>query len=216
LCLTHRREQHGFVSRIEERIDEHLATVAKLKGAAGDIAACADLVIEALRAGHRLYVLGNGGSAADAQHIAAELIGRFKHAGKPALPATALTTDTSCLTALGNDFGFEQIFARQVEALVSPGDVVWALSVSGRSANVLAAVERARRRGARIIGFTGGGGDVLRQRCDACVTVDHSDSDRVQEGHQLAYHIVCELIEREFVGGKNAAGSESRVPSSGS
>lgn len=183
---------------ILHNIDEHLAVVHSLRETHEVIARCAQLIIDAFEAGGRLYVFGNGGSAADSQHIAAELVGRFKRSDKPALPATALTTDTSNLTAIGNDFGFDNIFVRQIDALVRPGDVVWALSVSGRSPNVLEALARAREIGAQIICFTGRHGSALNDGSTVCLVADHEVSDRVQEVHQLAYHVVCGLIEDHY------------------
>jgi D-sedoheptulose 7-phosphate isomerase len=183
---------------VHKQIEDHLATAATLHASANTLEQCADLVIGALRSGGRVYVAGNGGSAADAQHIAAELVGRFKHDDKPALPAMALTTDTSNLTAIANDFGYDRVFARQVEAFVQAGDIVWLLSVSGNSANILAAASAARDRGARIIGFTGRCGTMLSELSDLSLMVAHKDSDRVQEIHQLAYHIVCSLVEEAF------------------
>jgi D-sedoheptulose 7-phosphate isomerase len=158
----------------------------------------ADRIIECFNTGGKLFVLGNGGSAADAQHIAAELVGRFKHDRK-ALPAVALTTDTSILTAVANDIGAEDCFVRQVEALVGDRDVVWALSVSGTSPNVIRAMKRARAIGATTIGFTGRSGGELKGLCELCFLVDHDTSDRVQEVHELAYHTICDRIERTFV-----------------
>ena len=158
----------------------------------------ADRIVARLKDGGRVYVLGNGGSAADAQHIAAELVGRFRQ-DRRALPAIALTTDTSILTAVSNDCGYENCFARQIEALVTDHDVVWALSVSGRSPNVIRALEQARAIGAYIVGFTGSSGGLLRELCDLCFWVDHDRSDRVQEVHQLAYHLICEKVERAFL-----------------
>ena len=158
----------------------------------------ADRIIECFARGGALYILGNGGSAADAQHIAAELVGRFKHARK-ALPAVALTTDTSILTAVANDIGAQHCFSRQVEALAKARDLVWALSVSGRSPNVIEAMEAAHRIGAGTIGFTGRTGDLLKRLCDICFVVDHEFSDRVQEVHQLGYHLVCDRIEQHYL-----------------
>ena len=185
-------------TRIETQIAVHLQAVEALNDSTGLLEQAAALVVQTFKAGRRVYVLGNGGSAADAQHIAAELVGRFKAADRPALPAVALTTDTSALTAISNDYGFEEVFARQVEALVREGDVVWALSVSGTSPNVIRAVKAAKRQAAKVIGFTGTEGAELQALCDLCLMAEHTDSDRVQEVHQLAYHIVCGLVEDEF------------------
>ena len=182
---------------MNEQFAEHLRTVETAIGQVELLERMAARIIACFHAGGRVYLLGNGGSAADAQHIAAELVGRFKK-NRKALPAVALTTDTSALTAIANDLSFEQVFARQVEALVTDGDIVWALSVSGESPNVIRAVESAKGIGAFVIGFTGKSGDRLAGRCDLCFRVDHAASDRVQELHQLAYHLICDRIEREF------------------
>ncbi len=186
-------------THIEKQIAAHLQVVEALKEATDLLEHSVRLIVDTFKAGRRVYVLGNGGSAADAQHIAAELVGRMKRHDKPPLPAIALTTDTSALTAISNDYGFEDVFARQVDALVCEGDVVWALSVSGSSPNVIKAVKAAKRQAAMVIGFTGKEGAELRALCDICLMAEHTDSDRVQEVHQLAYHIVCGLIEDEFV-----------------
>jgi len=182
---------------VRQHIEEHQRVIAAMAAQSETIAAIAGRIVECFRSGGRLYVFGNGGSAADAQHIAAELVGRFKR-DRRALPAVALTTDTSALTAIGNDLGFEAVFARQVEALVRRGDLVWALSVSGTSPNVIAALRAARELGAGSIGFTGRKGGKLAELCDLVLRVDHEASDRVQEGHQTAYHIICERVENEF------------------
>ncbi len=188
-------------THIEKQIVAHLQAVEALKESAGPLEQAVRLIVDTFKAGRRVYVLGNGGSAADAQHIAAELVGRLKRHDKPPLPAIALSTDTSALTAISNDYGFEEVFARQVEALVREGDVVWALSVSGSSPNIIKAVKAAKRQAAKVIGFTGKEGTELRALCDICLMAEHTDSDRVQEVHQLAYHIVCGLIEDEFTEG---------------
>lgn len=184
---------------MRDSIEDHLATVRRTLDAENvkRLNEIGDVLIDCFARGNRLYLLGNGGSAADAQHIAAELVGRFKVDRAP-LPAVALTTDSSNLTAIANDLGADVIFSRQVEALVRPGDVVWALSVSGRSPNVIAAVQAAQAAGALVIGFTSRRGDELARYCAHCLRVDHLDSDRVQEVHLLAYHLICERVERHF------------------
>jgi D-sedoheptulose 7-phosphate isomerase len=163
-------------------------------GHADAVAALADDVADAWRRGGRLLVCGNGGSAADAQHIAAELLGRYKRERR-ALPAMALTTDASSVTAISNDLGFEQVFARQLEGLVQPGDVVWVLSTSGSSPNVLEAARLAAERRAIVIGLTGQAGDQLAELCTHVLRVPHASADRIQEAHELAYHYVCERVE---------------------
>jgi D-sedoheptulose 7-phosphate isomerase len=178
-------------------LSEHVSAVGRLVAAGGAIDAIANALVATFREGRRVYILGNGGSAADAQHIAAELTGRFKRERR-ALPAVALTTDSSALSAIGNDLGFERVFARQIEALADAGDVVLILSTSGNSPNVLAAARAARERGARVIGFTGQSGGKLAPLCDLSFAAPHTGSDRIQEMHQLAYHYVCERVEAAF------------------
>ncbi len=182
---------------MKQQIDEHLRAVEQLRDNIPLLERICSRLIKCFKEGGRLYLLGNGGSAADAQHIAAELVGRFK-LDRRGLPAIALTTDSSNLTAIGNDLGGDVVFSRQVAALVTAKDVVWALSVSGRSPNIIAAVKVARELGASVIGFTSIKGDVLAEYCDDCLRADHSDSDRVQEVHELAYHLICERIELAF------------------
>lgn len=140
-----------------------------------------------------IYLCGNGGSAADAQHIAAELVGRFVRERR-GLAAAALTTDTSTLTSVANDYGFEQVFARQVEALVRTGDVLWAFSTSGTSSNILAAAKKANAIGAKILAFTGRPDTPLEAMADLCLSLD-GPTATVQEIHQVAYHIICDLVE---------------------
>ncbi len=182
---------------MKKQITEHLKAAEKLTDSIPLLERICDRIIECFRSGNRLYLVGNGGSAADAQHIAAELIGRFKIDRAP-LPAIALTTDTSALTAISNDLGGDVVFERQVEGLVNKGDIVWALSVSGNSPNIIAAVKTARKRGACVIGFTSTKGEALAEFCDECLRAAHTSSDRVQEVHELAYHLICERIEATF------------------
>jgi len=155
----------------------------------------ADAITGALRAGNKILIAGNGGSAADAQHIAAEIVGRYKK-DRPAYAALALTTDTSALTAIGNDYGFEQIFARQVEGLGRRGDVLWALSTSGRSPNILAALNTARKMGLVTIGFTGVKGKALGSLCDHLLVAPSDDTPIIQQIHLTLAHGICDAIER--------------------
>ncbi|MBL7141226.1 MAG: D-sedoheptulose 7-phosphate isomerase [Planctomycetes bacterium] len=168
------------------------------------IARAAEMLIEALRAGRRVYVCGNGGSAAQAQHIAGELIGRFLKDRGP-LPCVALTTDTSVLTAVANDYEFETVFARQVDALVGEGDVLWLLSTSGTSVNVLKAASCANRRGAKLLGMTGRSGGKLKELCDVTLRVPADSSPPVQEGHLALIHILCGLVEQALFPENEAA-----------
>jgi D-sedoheptulose 7-phosphate isomerase len=167
---------------------------------AADLERAVDLVAGALGGGHKLLLFGNGGSAADAQHIACELVGRMTRERRP-LPAIALTTDTSALTALANDYGYEEVFARQVLALGRAGDVALALSTSGNSANVLQGVSACRSLGMRTVGLTGGDGGALAGMVDVSLRVSASRlSPRVQETHILVGHVLCELVERRLCG----------------
>src|SRR5256714_1787575 len=168
---------------------------AALLAAARKIAAA---IIAALRSGNKLLIIGNGGSAADAQHIAAEIIGRYKQ-DRPAYAAIALTTDTSALTAMANDYGFEQVFARQVEGLGQRGDVLLALSTSGRSPNILAALRSARQRGLVTVGFTGSKGETLRSLCDHLLVAPSDDTPVVQQIHLAVAHGICDEIEQTLL-----------------
>jgi len=178
-----------------------LAEAARLHGesfpAAGPAAAAAGAMVKALRGGGRILACGNGGSAADAQHFAAELVGRFERE-RAAMAAIALTTDTSILTALANDYDFTMVFARQVEALGRPGDIVLGISTSGGSANVLAAFEAARAGGLTTVALTGRDGGVVGKAADIHVNVPAASTARVQEVHRTLLHAVCALIEREL------------------
>ncbi len=151
-------------------------------------------ITEALCAGGTVFTFGNGGSAADAQHIAAELVGRFK-VERRGIPAVALVTDGAAMTALANDFGYEDIFARQLEALGRLGDVAIAISTSGKSPSVLRGVERAREIGMTVIGLTGGSGGELAKSSDITIVVPSDDTPVIQEGHVMIYHVLCGLIE---------------------
>ncbi len=182
---------------METQIAEHLRAVESLRRQIPLLNQIADRLIECLSIGGRVLLCGNGGSAADAQHIAAELVGRFR-ADRRALAAIALTTDTSILTAVANDLGAERCFSRQVEALMGPRDTLWVLSTSGRSPNVLRAAEAAREIGGTVIGFTGRWGEELHTLCTLCFHADHDRTDRIQEVHQLAYHLMCDRVEGHF------------------
>jgi D-sedoheptulose 7-phosphate isomerase len=150
---------------------------------------------EVLRAGGKILFLGNGGSAADAQHLAAELVGRYAY-DRPGLAAVALTTDASILTAVGNDAGFERVFARQLEALARRGDMLIAMSTSGRSRNVIEALRTARGIGVTTVGLTGQGGGVMAEWCDHVLAMPSLDTPRIQEGHKVVGHILCGLLEQ--------------------
>ena len=158
------------------------------------------LAVDALRAGNKLMFCGNGGSAADAQHWAGELVSRL-YFDRPGLPAIALTTDTSILTAIGNDYGYDYVFARQIEAIGRPGDVLVAISTSGNSANILRAIGAAREKGIRVVGFTGQDGGRMADACDLCFRVPSKETPKVQEGHEFIGHLWCGLIEHVLFAG---------------
>ena len=165
-----------------------------LKKNLGPIISAAQLIVDALKNGHKLFFCGNGGSAADSQHIAAEFVGRFQKERK-ALPAIALTTDTSALTSLGNDYTFDIVFSRQLQALGQKGDVLIAISTSGNSKNVLEAVKQAKAMGITAIGVTGGKGGQLAGQCDIAIIAASSKTARIQESHLVIFHTICALAE---------------------
>jgi D-sedoheptulose 7-phosphate isomerase len=188
---------------------EHTATIDRLaRECLPVIHEASEIIIAALQSGKKVMLCGNGGSAADAQHIAAEFIGRFERE-RHAYPALALTTDTSALTAVANDYGFEHLFARQVEALAKPGDVLVAISASGNSTNILEAVKAASRLGCRTIGLTGANGKRLTALCDVAVMVPSIRTSRIQEAHITIGHLWCELAD-----GALRQAMESSIPHS--
>jgi D-sedoheptulose 7-phosphate isomerase len=190
-----RTEVARFFSRSQQVLEAAGADRA-LVATAAEIAA---LITRTFRHGGKLLIAGNGGSAADAQHIAAEFVCRFKMERSP-LPAIALTTDTSVLTAAGNDYGFEQVFARQIAGLGRPGDCFLALSTSGRSPNVLNALTTARDHGIATIGLTGEKGEAMRPSCDLLLSAPSAETDLVQQIHMVVAHAVCGIVERELFG----------------
>lgn len=164
---------------------------------AGAVVAVADAMLAAFGRGAKVLIFGNGGSAADAQHFACELVGRFLRERR-ALPAVALTADMTAVTAIANDYGFDRVFVRQIEALGRPGDIAVGISTSGTSANVLAALQCAKSRGLKTVAFTGGGGGPIGAAADLHVNVPHDVTPRIQELHRTLIHAVCDLIERQM------------------
>ena len=163
------------------------------------VEAAAQACVKSLRAGGKILLAGNGGSAADAQHIAGELVSRFAF-DRPGLPAIALTTDSSVMTAIGNDYGFEKLFTRQVQAQGKPGDVFIGYSTSGKSLNILTAFELARQSGIVTIGLTGNRGGPMTELCDYLLEVPSASTPKIQEGHLVLGHILCGIIEKEIFG----------------
>ena len=184
--------------KIIEAIESHKKMLGELEADGIEtIAAAAEMIVKAFKQGGRVYLCGNGGSAADAQHIAGELVGRFERRRK-GLAAVALTTDTSIITSVSNDYGYENVFARQVEVLVGGGDILWAISTSGSSKNVIAAAELAKKKGACVLAFTGTANSKLEQIADICFCANDKSTARSQEIHQVAYHIICGLVEQSY------------------
>ena len=183
---------------IARELQEHLKTIQAVIGSMEeDLEKASHMLVEVLKRGNKILLCGNGGSASDAQHIAAELTGRYK-TERRGLPAIALTTDTSALTAIGNDYGFDRIFDRQVEALVNKGDLLIGISTSGNSLNVLSALLLAKDMGASTLGFSGRGGGKLNYACDINLIVPSNDTPRIQEMHILLGHILCQIIDDEL------------------
>jgi D-sedoheptulose 7-phosphate isomerase len=182
-------------SVFDQAIAEHLTVVGSLRDQQPLLQRIAEEMTRAILAGKKVLWCGNGGSAADSQHLAAELMGRFRRE-RCALPSIALTTDTSILTAIGNDYGYERVFQRQVEALCTKGDVLVGISTSGSSKNVCAALETARQMGAYTIAFTGQGGGAMAAIADVTLPIASKDTARIQEAHILCGHMLCDWIER--------------------
>jgi D-sedoheptulose 7-phosphate isomerase len=195
--------QHDLNLKVQHRIRESVAVKEALLSDTQLVSLVAEVghdLAEVLRGSHRAFLFGNGGSAADAQHMAAELVGRYLHE-RPGLPVMALTVNSSSLTAIANDYSYDAVFARQLEALGSAGDMVIGISTSGNSRNVLLAIEAAKRKGMTSVGLTGQGGGQLKDLADRCICVPSADTPRVQEVHILIGHILCEIVEAELFGG---------------
>jgi len=183
---------------IEYEFNEHLKTTkATMDCIYESVESAAQICINTLKNGNKILIFGNGGSAADAQHIAAELVGRYKVERK-GLPAIALTTDSSALTCISNDYGYEQVFNRQVGALANKGDVAIGISTGGTSSNVINALDTAKNMGCKTIGFSGRGGGEMNILCDVNLVVPDDDTPRIQEMHILIGHTICQLIDNEF------------------
>ena len=184
---------------IENEFSEHLKVAQNMSTLTDQIEIAAQLCIDSLNNGRKILIFGNGGSAADAQHIAAELVGRYKVERK-GLPAIALTTDTSALTSIGNDYGYPKVFDRQVEALANKGDVVIGISTGGSSGNVINGLKTAKELGCKTIGFSGRDGGEMNTLCDVNLVVPAEDTPRIQEMHIVIGHTICHLIDLKFMG----------------
>jgi len=193
-------QNDAFELRVRNAIEASIATKQSLLKNAelvSTVARASELLANALRRGNKVLLFGNGGSAADAQHIAAELVGRFAFERSP-LPALALSVNSSCVTAIGNDYGFDQVFARQLEALARPGDVAVGISTSGKSPNVALALDVAKKAAVHTVAMTGRTGGILRGSVEHCICVPSDETPRIQECHILIGHIISELVEREL------------------
>lgn len=179
---------------IQQRIEDAIALKTDLLGQLTMISEIADRLVNCYQSDHKALLFGNGGSAADAQHIATEFVGRF-YLNRRALPAVALVESSSSLTAIGNDYGFERVFSRQIEAFGQPGDVAIGITTSGNSPNVIEGIKAARNRGMLTVGLTGASGGALKQEADYCLCVSSTDTPRIQEVHMLVGHILCEIVE---------------------
>lgn len=188
--------QNFIVSQLQDHQDLLKRVEKELSG---QIAVAAVRLIETLKIGNKLLIMGNGGSAADAQHFSGEIVSRFRME-RPGLPAIALSTDSSIITAIGNDYGFERIFSRQVEALAAPGDALVGISTSGNSPNILRALEVGRQAGCSTIGLLGRDGGTIKAACDIPLIMPSDDTPRIQEGHITVIHIICDLIEQGLFG----------------
>src|SRR5438270_5631061 len=187
---------------ISQRIEDSIAVKQQLLRHTRICAEVVERIIRAIKRGNKVLLFGNGGSAADAQHIAAEFVGRY-YLDRPALPAQALTVNTSSLTAIGNDYDYDQIFSRQIEAFGQAGDVAIGISTSGNSRNVIEAISVAKQMGLRTIALCGSGGGKLKNEADHCICVPSNETPRIQECHILIGHILSELVEQAIFGGSN-------------
>ena len=194
ICYNKKSMQNKIKEKLNESIEVKKSVIKSLLP---QIEQAAKLMIETYKKGNKILIFGNGGSAADAQHIAAELMGRYKK-DRSALPAVALSTDTSVITSLSNDYGFETIFARQIEGLAKSGDITLGISTSGNSKNVLEGIEKAKELGCKTIGLLGNSGGRISEVVDIAITVSSKATPRVQESHITISHILCGLIEEEL------------------
>lgn len=188
-------------SKISKLFDQSIATISNSKTLEKSIQNVIDKIITCFENGNKIIIFGNGGSAADSQHFAAEFIGRFL-LERQSLPAISLTTDTSILTSLGNDYSFDNIFSRQCESLVEKNDIVFGISTSGKSLNVINGIETAKNQGAITIALLGSGGGNLSQIVDIPIIIPSNSTPRIQESHRIILHIICEIVEEYFANNK--------------
>jgi len=202
---TRTKDGEEFVRGVGRTIETSIAIHQRLlsdQATVQSIAVVTEVLVDAMQQGQKLLLFGNGGSAADAQHIAAEFVGRFA-LERAALPAVALSVNTSCLTAIGNDYGFDLVFARQIEAFGKPGDVAVGISTSGNSPNVVVGLARAREKGMTTVALVGGSGGKMKDCADYCICAPSEDTPRIQECHILIGHVIAELVEKAIVYGSS-------------
>lgn len=187
-----------MINEITRQLKDHNLVMSEIAATMQQqIADSVEIIAKAFKDGNKLLVMGNGGSAADSQHFVAEMVGRFK-LERPALPAVALSTDSSILTCLGNDYGFDTIFSRQIEGLANAGDVVVGISTSGNSPNVFKALQLAHEKGGVTIGLLGKDGGIIKQCCNIALVAPSNDTPRIQESHITIIHIICDLVEKKL------------------
>jgi len=195
--MSKQTKKNNFETQIKKTFDESYKIIKKSKNLTLKIDKSVNMILEALRAGGKIVIFGNGGSAADAQHMSAEFIGRYILERK-SIPSLALTTDSSILTSIGNDYKFENIFSRQCEALVNQNDIIIAISTSGNSPNIIKGIKTCVKKDAKIIALTGNDGGKLKNLCDILLNIPSKETPRIQEGHRTVIHIICELVEKEI------------------
>ena len=188
---------NDMLDEINQMFNNSIQAIQQSSSLSSEILDAVLLIIQSIKKGNKLLVFGNGGSAADAQHISAELIGRFKLERK-SFPAIALTTDSSILTSLANDYSFDLVFSRQCESLVNDGDVVIGISTSGNSKNVKLGMESAQKKGAKTIGLLGSNGGSIKSSSNIAIIVNSDDTANIQESHRVIYHIICNLVEKNL------------------
>ena len=195
--MDKRMKEKNFEKQIMNRFESSCKIIKKSQSLTLKIDESVKMILDSLRSGGKIVIFGNGGSAADAQHMAAEFIGRYLLERK-SIPSIALTTDSSILTSISNDYKFEEVFSRQCEALVNSNDIIIAISTSGKSANIIKGIKTCVKKGAKVIALTGKDGGKLKNLCEILLNIPSNETPRIQEGHRTVIHIICELVEKEI------------------
>lgn len=194
---VNKHSKQKIQKEIRKLFDDSSKIILKSKSLSSKIESSIEIILDTLKMNKKIIIIGNGGSAADAQHMAAEFIGRYLLERK-SIPAISLTTDSSILTSIGNDYGFEKIFSRQCEALVEKNDTVIVISTSGNSKNILEALKICKKKGAKTIGLTGKSGGMVKEKIDLLIPVPSTSTPRIQEGHRIIIHTICEIVEKKI------------------